>query len=108
MRSEADGVQTDALLSLVTAWGELTPEVRDERREVLHANPVIVTERLRVKASAAATDDERRALEGMLTEGLVVIAEDGDTAAARTRLAHERPGYLNRAARRKLRRPRRP
>lgn len=107
MRGEADGIQADALLALVVAWGELTDEVRDERREVLHANPVIVTERLRSNASAAATDDERRALEGMVTEGLVVVT-DGGTAEARTRLAHERPGYLNRAARRKLRRPRKP
>lgn len=104
---EADGVQTDALLSLVTAWGELTPEVRDERREVLHANPVIITERLMASATAAATDDERRALEGMAREGLVVVTGVG-TAETRTRLAHERPGYLNRAARRKLRRPRKP
>lgn len=102
----AEGRQAEALLSLAGGYGELPEQERLDRATLLHGNPVICTPRVLEEARADAERSELIVLERMLEAGLVVVADDPQ--AERVRLSSERPGYLNRAARRKLRRPRKP
>ena len=94
--------QSEALLGLAGAWAEMPADVRSERQAALHGNPVICTQQVLDDALADAEEAEAAALETMRNDGLLVVADE--PKAERARLAGQRPGYLNRAARRKLRR----
>jgi len=105
-RADAAGEQGNALLGLAGAWLELPEATRSGADKRLHGNPVICTQPVLDEAQVYADEHEARALEAMLEGGFLVVADD--PKAAQARISSERPGYLNRAARRKLRRPRKP
>ena len=103
-RADAAGQQGQALLGLAGAWLELPEGTRAGHDKRLHANPIICTQPVLDEAQVHADEHEAKALHAMLEGGFLIVADD--PRAAQASIAGERPGYLNRAARRKLRRPR--
>lgn len=103
-------IQSDAILALVTAYHELDPAERTKRHGVLWANPVIAAPHViaAARAEALGNDETELAaqLEWMIRHDLIVEAVEPQRE--RARLAALRPGYVNRAARRKGRRPAKP
>ena len=61
-RPDAAGEQGQALLGLAGAWRELSEEVRAERAETLHANPVICSQAVLDEAQVHADTHEAAAL----------------------------------------------
>lgn len=90
--------QSEALLALAGAYGELPEDARAQREAELYGNPIICTPRVLEDAEQDADPGEGVMLRRLLDRGLLVT--DEDPRRKRAELAASRPGYRNRAARR--------
>lgn len=90
--------QSEALLSIVSAYIDLGEDARTQHWARLFGNPVICTPTVYDLALAESAEGaEREMLERMRQESLIVVTED--PAETRAQLSG-RVGYENRAARR--------
>lgn len=92
--------QSEALLAIAISYADMPEPERLRAEGRLWGNPVICTPLVHDLAESEADPAERAALAKLVERGLIVVADD--PAARRAELAGSRPGYMNRADRRRL------